>query len=131
MGVLSRGEHELFAQKWHEKNNKTEAYKYAFPEKCAKWKEETINKRASELSLTGEVSGRYKELTQESADNHGVTIAGLILELNTIKGIALGAETPQASAAISAVMNKAKLCGLDVQKIETKTTVVDKSELNW
>ena len=118
MGVLENGKHELFAQKWHETENKSEAYRYAFPENAEKWKDDTIHKRASELSLKGEVTGRYNELKQETADNHGITIDSLLLELETIKVLAMGAETPQCSAAVSSVMSKAKLVGLDVVKVE-------------
>jgi len=117
MAVLENGKHELFAQKWHETGNKSEAYRYAFP-KSLKWKDETVHNHASKTSKIGEVHARYEELKKETADNHGITIAGLLTELNEARAIALEAETPQSSAAITATMNKAKLVGLDVTKIE-------------
>jgi len=117
MGVLENGKHELFAQKWHETENKSEAYRYSHP-KSADWKDATVHSRASELSKDGKVLGRYQELKQETADNHGITVDTLLLELETIKVLAMGAETPQCSAAVSSVMSKAKLVGLDVVKVE-------------
>jgi hypothetical protein len=117
MSVLDNGQHELFVQKWHETGNKTEAYKYAFPN-CLKWKDESINNKASALSKFVEVSARYKEITQESADNHGITIAGLLLELEQARKMAMSPENAQSSGAVSATMSKAKLVGLDVIKIE-------------
>lgn len=131
MAVLENGQHELFAQKWHETENKSEAFRYAFPAQAKKWKDDTIHKRASELSLKGEVTGRYNELKEETAKNHGITVDSLLLELESIKVLAMGAETPQCSAAVSSVMNKAKLVGLDITRVENKVIVEDKSELDW
>lgn len=131
MPVLQNGQHELFAQKWHETENKSEAYRYSHPEQAKKWKDETIHKRASELSLTGEVTGRYNELKEETAKNHGVTVSALLLELEAIKVVAMTAETPQCSAAVSTVMNKAKLVGLDVTKVETTLKIVKADDAEW
>lgn len=117
MAVLESSKHELFAQKWHETENKSEAYRYAFPNSL-KWKDSTVHSRASELSKDGEVLGRYNELKQETAENHGVTVDSLLSELEEIKELAMKAETPQCSAAVSSVMSKAKLCGLDITKVE-------------
>lgn len=115
MPVLDNGQHELFVQKWHETGNKTEAYKYAFPS-CLKWKIETINNKASALSKESEVLARYKELTQESADNHGVTVASLLSELDEARSLAKVEGT--AGPMVTATMGKAKLVGLDVIKVE-------------
>lgn len=130
MPVLENSQNELFTQKWHESGNKSEAYRYSHP-KSLNWKPETVHKRASELSQDGEVMGRYEELKQETAETHGITVESLLVELESIKVLAMGAETPQCSAAVSSVMNKAKLVGLDVTKIETKVVVEDNSGLDW
>ena len=117
MPTLDNNKHELFAQKWHETDNKSEALRYSHPA-SKNWTDKTVHNRASELSKVSEVLGRYKELQGITAENHGVTIASLIEELNEARGIALEAETPQSSAAITATMSKAKLLGLEVQKID-------------
>ena len=52
------------------------------------------------------------------ARRHGITVSGLLKELEEARTIALSCETPQTSAAVSATMSKAKLAGLDKQVIE-------------
>ncbi|AZU97873.1 hypothetical protein [Vibrio phage LP.2] len=128
--VLNNQKKEAFAQKWHETGNKSEAYRYSHPN-SSKWKDETVHKRASELSQDGEVLGRYKELQEETAQNHGVTIESLLQELSENRKLAL--EAMQLSAANAATMGKAKLCGLDIQKVEHSgvvplTIVLDEDE---
>lgn len=119
MPVLENGSHELFSQHMHETGNKSEAYRLTFPEKAKKWKDETIHKRASEMSLLREVQGRVKELKEESAAKHSITIESLLNELDEARLAALGAETVQSSAAVSATMSKAKLVGLDINRVIT------------
>jgi phage terminase small subunit len=124
MPVLKDCKRELFCQKWHETGNKSEAYRYAYPASL-KWKDESVHNKGSALSKDNEVAARFQELKQETADNHGITIASLLLELEEARTIALRAETPQSSAAVSASMGKAKLVGLDITRIE----VSEKEEL--
>ena len=116
--MLDNSRHEVFAQKWHETENKTLAYKYAYPEKVEKWKEDTINNAASALSRKSLVLARYESLKQETATTHGITIESLLSELDEIKALAMTAETPQCSAAVTSVMSKARLTGLDIIKVE-------------
>lgn len=122
MASLKDSRRERFCQVWHETGNKSEAYRKSHPNSL-KWKDETVHKRASELSLKGEVAGRYKELQELALKSHGITIESLIADLKRIMAIAESAETPQCSAAISAVMNQAKLVGLDAHKSETKIKI--------
>jgi len=117
MPALEKVKHELFVQKWRELDNKTEAYRQSHPA-AKRWKEATINKRASELSLMREISGRYKELQEETGARHGITIDSLLKELDEIKEVSMSLDTPQCSAAVSSVMSKAKLTGNDIIKIE-------------
>lgn len=117
MAALEKVKHELFAQKWHELDNKTQAYLIAFPA-SKRWKIETVNSKASTMSKDEKVLARYKELQEESGARHGITIDSLLKELNEIKETAMNLETPQCSAAVSSVMSKAKLVGLDIIKIE-------------
>lgn len=117
MPILKNGKHELFAQKWHELDNKTEAYRQSHPASL-RWKDATVNSKACVLSKNDKVLARYNELQQETADSHGITIDSLLSELDEIKALAMTADTPQCSAAVSSVMSKAKLVGLDIVKIE-------------
>lgn len=81
---------------------------------------DALSKIASRLWRNPVVQAYVAELRAEVRKEFMVTVESLIEELNQIKAVALGAETPQCSAAVSAVMSKAKLCGLDKQIIEHK-----------
>lgn len=101
--------------------NQSAAYRAVYS--CENMKPETIAKRASELMRDGEVAGMVAQLRQRVAKRHDCTVDSLVAELEEIKQVALAAETPQTSAAVSAVMGKAKLCGLDKQLVELSGTV--------
>ena len=90
----------------------------ASPSAAPNWKDATVHSRASELSKKCEVLGRYEQLQEDTVKSHGVTIASLIEELNEAREVALTADTPQSSAAITATMSKAKLVGLDKHQVE-------------
>ena len=117
MAALKKAKHELFAQKWHELDNKTEAYRLSHPASL-RWKEATVNNKASALSKVGEVLARYNELQEQTGKRHGITVDSLLAELNEIKAVAMSLETPQCSAAVSSVMSKAKLTGHDILRVE-------------
>ncbi len=50
------------------------------------------------------------------------TVENLVVELEEARQAALGAETPQSAAAVSATMGKAKILGLDRQTIDLKSS---------
>lgn len=54
---------EIFVQRLIEGNSQREAYRFAYNAK--NMKDETIDKRASELFSKGEIKGRYQELLEE------------------------------------------------------------------
>ena len=54
---------EIFVQRLIEGNSQREAYKFAYD--AENMKDETIDKRASELFSKGEIKGRYEELLNE------------------------------------------------------------------
>lgn len=68
---------------------------------------------ASRLWCSPAMQAYAEELRAEVRGRFMVTVESLIAELQEIKLIALGAETPQCSAAVASVMGKAKLAGLD------------------
>jgi len=121
MSALPNPKHEKFCIVWHETGNKSEAYRKSHPQSL-RWKEATVNSRASELSKESKILGRYKELQDETAARHFVTIDTLLEELQEARLIALQAETPQSSAAVSATMAKAKLMGLDISKVDLSSS---------
>lgn len=106
-----------FARVYVETGNASEAYRQAYP-KSLKWKPESVAVRGSVLLTDANVVQRVEELKQTVAKRHAVTVDSLIAELEEARTVALSAETPQTSAAVSATMGKAKLCGLDKQVVE-------------
>ena len=122
MAALSNTKHEKFCQVWHETGNKSEAYRKSHPNSL-KWKDETVHNKASALSKRGEIKARFEELQDDAIKGHNITIASLIKELDEARAVALSAETPQSSAAITATMSKAKLVGLDKHVIDATVKV--------
>ena len=113
--MLENGKHEMFAQKWHETENKSEAYRYAFP-RSLEWLDASVHSKACKLSKNTKVKARYDELKQETADAHGITVSTLLTELEEARLI--GKQEGTAGGMVSATMGKAKLVGLDVVKVE-------------
>lgn len=109
---------ENFCLKFIECGNASEAYRYAY--NCDKMKPETVNERSSRMLKECKISARIAELREPIIKRHNVTVDSLIAELEEARALAL--ETAQTSAAVSATMGKAKLCGLDKQIVEQTTT---------
>ena len=67
-----------------------------------------------------------EKLREEMRERFMITVESLIEELQEIKLVALGAETPQCGAAVAAVLGKAKLAGLDkaIEKEAAEATPV-------
>jgi phage terminase small subunit len=113
---------ERFAREYHATGNASEALRRAKP--CAaKWKAETVHKRASEMLPTGEVQGRLEALQADAAKRHGTTIDSLTTELEAARDGAMS--TGQFSAAVSAIGLKAKLHGLIKDKVANEFTGAD------
>lgn len=113
---------ERFAQVFVETGNASNAYRTAYD--CSPdIKPETVWVKASELLSDGNVSARVAELKAAHADRHGVTVDSLLLELEEARKAALDAEKPQAAAAVSATMGKARITGKDKQIIEHLTAI--------
>jgi phage terminase small subunit len=100
---------EAFARAYVENGCASTAYRMAFD--AERMKATTIHKRASELLAKGEVAGRIAELQAEAQTRHGLTIDGLIMELESGRQVAR--VEGQGTAMISGTMAKAKLAGLD------------------
>lgn len=111
---------ELFALLCVELGNSTEAYRQAYnvsPDS----KPEGVWVEASKLYRHPIVSLRIKEIRDDLAERHEVTIDSLLRELEEARKAALAAEKPQASAAVAATMGKARITGKDKQVIEHLT----------
>lgn len=103
MPVLSNQRHELFAQALAKGQTQTAAYVKAG------YKDD--RGAAARLSAKVNIMARVEELKERAAAKCELTIADLVAELEQARAIALQAETPQSSAAVSATMGKAKLLG--------------------
>ncbi|BAN16811.1 terminase small subunit [Edwardsiella phage PEi21] len=84
--------------------------------------EKTTWRRAKDVYDNGKVQAeieRLRKRAQKRAERkHDVTLDTLLLELEEARTVALSGEKPQAAAAVSATMGKAKLVGLDKQVLE-------------
>jgi len=107
---------EKFAQLVVELGDNSKAYRGAYD--ASRMKPESVHRKARELIENVKVAARIDELSGEAAKAHRCTVESLLIKLDTAYDTALASETPQCSAAVSAVMAQAKLCGLDKQLVE-------------
>lgn len=109
---------EQFCQSYIETGNASEAYRRAYDAK--NMKSETIWRSANELFDNPKVTARLEELQTEHRARHNVTVNSLTDELDKAKDLAM--ERPEgASAAVSAILGKAKLHGLLIEKRQLET----------
>lgn len=73
MAALTNTKHEKFAQGIASGLSQRKAYRAAFPS-SKKWKDTTVDNRASELAKTSEVLGRLKELSDQASSKAVMTI---------------------------------------------------------
>lgn len=109
---------EKFCQLYVETGNASEAYRESYD--SGGMKPESVNRKAKELLDNVKIAARIGQLRERLVKKHNVTVDSLIEELEQARKLAF--ETAQVSAAVSATMGKAKLCGLDKQVIEQTTT---------
>lgn len=107
---------EKFSQVFVETGNASEAYRRSY--KSDKMSVNAIGVEASRMLDRPRVALRISQLREKHSKRHNVTVDSLVAELEEIKNVALSAETPQSSAAVAAVLGKAKLMGLDKQLVQ-------------
>ncbi len=110
---------ERFCQKYIETGNASEAYRQAYD--AENMSNEAIKVEACRLLQNPNVSLTVLNLQEEHRDRHRVTVSSLTAELDEDRELARQINQP--SAAISAVMGKAKLHGYLVDKAEVKSEV--------
>lgn len=111
---------EKFAQLYVELGSAAEAYRQAY--KADRMKPDTVYQRAHDLLQSGKIKVRVETIREAARERNKVTVDSLLAELEEARSIALGAETPQTSAAVSATMGKAKLVGLDKQILDMRSS---------
>jgi phage terminase small subunit len=130
---------EKFCLAYVETANAAESYRMAY--NTENMATATIGREGYNTLQKPQVQARLEELRKQVMERHEITVDTLLAELEEARKAALGAETPQTSAAVSATMGKAKLLGLDKKiveltgkngaPIETSSTVtVDQKALN-
>ena len=115
MGPLRNTKHERFAQELAEGKSTSEAYE------AAGYKPDRAH--ASRLAANGNIRGRVAELQDAAAAEIQITLQRLIEEAADIQERATKAG--QYSAAIAALIAKAKLAGRWVERGEQKNTNVN------
>src|SRR5262249_47385296 len=108
MPILSNSRHERFAQGLASGKSATEAYK------DAGYKSDRT--AASRLATNVNVQARVRELQTIAAERTKVTVSSLIREAEEVRGLAVAER--QLSAANTAIVTKAKLAGLWVDRSE-------------
>lgn len=117
MANLTNPRHEAFAQYVAQGKTDTEAYMLAFD-----WDESrrsAAGKSAHTLKKKAEVAARIDEIRERNARMFDVTIENLTAELNEAGQFARDAK--DAKGLTTAVMAKAKLHGLLIDKVEQET----------
>lgn len=107
---------ENFCLAYLETGNASEAYRRAYD--AENMKPESVNRNAFAVLENAKIASRLAELRQPAIEQCQITVMDLVKELEEARQAALGAETPQASAAAAATLGKAKLLGLDKQVVE-------------
>ncbi|WP_104910475.1 terminase small subunit [Pseudomonas sp. LG1D9] len=107
---------EKFCLAYVETANAAESYRRSY--NTASMAEKTIQREGWNVLQKAQVQARLAELREDVMDRHQITVDTLLAELEEARAAALGAETPQTSAAVSATMGKAKLLGLDKKIVE-------------
>ena len=107
---------EAFCRAYVETGNASESYRRSY--NAGNMGANTIAVKASNMLDRDNVRVRIAQLRETHSKRHNVTVDSLVAELEEIKNVALSAETPQSSAAVAAVLGKAKLMGLDKQLVQ-------------
>lgn len=110
---------EKFAQLYVELGSAADAYRGAYD--ASNMKPDTVYRRAHDLLEHGKIKARIETIREAARDRNKVTVDSLLAELEEARQVALGAETPQTGAAVSATMGKAKLVGLDKQILDLRS----------
>lgn len=105
---------EAFCLKYIEVKNLSEAYRATYS--CDRMKSASVNSCASKLMGNLQITSRIEELEREAAERNEVTVDSLAREYEEARK--LGIEQGQISASVSATTGKARLFGLDKQKVE-------------
>lgn len=94
-----------------ETGNSSEAYRRSYD--TSGMTTASVNRCAKDVYDNVNVSAMIEQLRKKAMKRNEITVDTLLDELEEARQIAMGADTPQSSAAVTATMGKAKLLGLD------------------
>ena len=105
---------ENFCLAYLETGNASEAYRRAYD--IGAMKPESVNRKAKELLDNVKIAARLEILRKPILERHAITVDDLLRELEEARNLAMSIESP--APAVSAVMGKAKLLGMDKQIVQ-------------
>jgi phage terminase small subunit len=117
---------EAFCIAYLETGNSSESYRRAYD--AENMKPETINKRASELLLSGEIAGRLQELRKPAIEKAQITLEQHLNDLKRLRDAAESAE--KYGPAIQAEVSRGKASGLYVDKVDSTVKVTGNIDVN-
>lgn len=109
-----------FCQAYLETGDASEAWRRSYD--ASKSNKNSVNRRGHEMLQHSKVIAYLAEERAHIMARHRITVDDLMSELEEARTAALGADTVQSSAAVSATMSKAKLLGLDKQIIDHQSS---------
>lgn len=109
-----------FCQAYLETGDASEAWRRSYD--ASKSNKNSVNRRGHEMLQHSKVIAYLAEERAHIMARHRITVDDLLSELEEARTAALGADTAQSSAAVSATMSKAKLLGLDKQIIDHQSS---------
>lgn len=109
-----------FCQAYLETGDASEAWRRSYD--ASKSNKNSVNRRGHEMLQHSKVIAYLAEERAHIMARHRITVDDLLIELEEARTAALGADTVQSSAAVSATMSKAKLLGLDKQIIDHQSS---------
>jgi hypothetical protein len=119
MPALENPRHEKFARLWHQSGNSSRSYKIAFGHsEPQKW--HTVE--GCRLLAKPSIERRIAELKRETIKRADVTVDRILAELE--EGRLLASEQHKPAAMIAATVSKARLCGLLVDKRQSRASSV-------
>ena len=132
-GLMLTTKQEVFVQKLIEGCSQRESYKFAY--EADNMKNETIDKRASELFSKGEIKGRYEELKNELKEKAFYTVEKANDDLNWIKLKAKedieakGIKQANSNAYLNAVKQQIDLNGITIKEAKADIDNIIKFEI--
>lgn len=109
-----------FCQAYLETGDASEAWRRSYD--ASKSNKNSVNRRGHEMLQHSKIIAYLAEERAHIMARHRITVDDLLSELEEARTAALGADTVQSSAAVSATMSKAKLLGLDKQIIDHQSS---------